>query len=99
MIKLKKIQLKKFGSFLKKLPRLLGEKAFLTFLGLLILSLILGTFVFYKYSFLIKKIEPQIIERPLKFQEKTYEDVLKSWQEKEERFKKADFKEYPDPFR
>ena len=99
MFGLKKIKIKKIGSFLKKLPRILGERAFLTFLGLMILSLILGAIVFYKYSFLTKKIEPQITERPLKFKEKTYEDVLKSWQEREERFKKADFKEYPNPFR
>jgi len=99
MFGLKKIKIKKIGSFLKKLPRILGERAFLTFLGLMILSLILGAIVFYKYSFLKKKIEPQITERPLKFKEKTYEDVLKIWQEREERFKKADLKEYPNPFR
>ena len=99
MIKLKKIQLKKFLTFLKKLPRILGEKAFLTFLGLMVFSLIFGAFLFYKYSFLTKKIEPQITERPLKFKEKTYEDVLKAWQEREERFNKAEFKEYPNPFR
>ena len=99
MIKLKKIQLKKFEVFLKKLPRILAERVFLTFLGLLILSLIFGAFLFYKYNFLIKKIEPQITERPLKFKEKTYEDVLKSWQEREERFKEAEFKEYPNPFK
>ena len=99
MIKLKKIQLKKFVVFLKRLPRILGEKAFLTFLGLMIFSLIFGAFLFYKYSFLTKKIEPQITESSLKFKEKTYEDVLKSWQEREERFEGADLKEYPNPFR
>lgn len=98
MIKLKKIQIKKIGGFLKKLPKILAERAFLTFLGLMILSLILGAFLFYKYSFLTKKIEPQITERPFKFKEKTYEDVLKIWQEREERFKKADLKECPNPF-
>ena len=99
MIKLKKIQLKKFVTFLKKLPRILGEKAFLTFLGLMVFSLIFGAFLFYKYSFLTKKSEPQIPESPLKFKEKAYEDVLKAWQEREERFNKAEFKEYPNPFR
>ena len=99
MIKLEKIQLKKIEGFFKKLPRIFGERAFLTFLGLMVLSLILGAFLVYKYSFLTKKIEPQITERPLKFKEKTYEDVLKIWQEREERFKKAEFKEYPNPFK
>jgi len=99
MIKLKKVQLKKIRGLLKKLPKILGERAFLTFLGLMVLSLTLGAFLFYKYNFLTKKIEPQITEKPLKFKEKTYEDVLKIWQEREERFKKAEFKEYPNPFR
>jgi len=99
MIGLKKIQIKKIGSFLEKLPRILGERAFLTFLGLLIFSLVLGALTFYEYNLLAKKIEPQITERPLKFKEKTYEDVLKSWQEREERFKEAEFKEYPNPFK
>jgi hypothetical protein len=99
MLKLKKVQLKKIKSFLKKLPRILGEEVFLTFLGLLIFSLVLGALTFYKYNLLAKKIEPQITERPLKFKEKTYEDVLKIWQEREERFKEADLKEYPNPFR
>jgi len=99
MIKLKKIQLKKFVTFLKKLPRILGERAFLTFWGLVILALIFGAIVFYKYNFLTKKSEPQIPESSLKFKEKIYEDVLKIWQEKEERFEGADLKEYPNPFK
>ena len=99
MLKLKKIKIKKIGSFLKKLPRILGERAFLTFWGLVILALIFGAIVFYKYNFLTKKSEPQVPESPLKFKEKIYEDVLKIWQEREERFKKADLKEYPNPFR
>jgi len=99
MLKIKKIKIKKIGSFLKKLPKILGEKAFLTFLGLLVLSLALGTLIFYKYNVLAKKTEPEITEKPLVFEEKTYENVLKSWQEREERFKEAEFKEYPNPFK
>lgn len=94
-----KVKLKKVKDFLKKLPRILGEKAFLTFLGLFFLSLIFGAFIFYKYSILIKEIEPQITEKPLQFKEKTYQEVLKIWQEKEIKFRETDFKEYPDPFR
>ena len=99
MLKINKIKIKKIEGFLKKLPRILGERAFLTFFGLVILALIFGAIVFYKYNFLTKKSEPQTTENPLKFKEKTYEDVLKIWQEKEERFEGADLKEYPNPFK
>ena len=99
MIKLPKLKTKKIKDFFKKLLRALREKVFLTFLGLLLISLILGGIVFYKYSILIKKTEPKITEKPLQFQEKTYQEVLKTWQEKEKKFQEADLKEYPNLFR
>jgi len=98
-MKIPKIKTKKTKEFFQKLPRILGENAFLIFLGLLIIALILGGFIFYKYSILVAKMEPQVIEKPLQFKEKTYQAVLKFWQEKEKRFKEVDFKEYPNPFR
>jgi len=98
-MKIPKIKTKKTKEFFQKLPRILGENAFLIFLGLLIIALILGGFIFYKYSILVAKMEPQVIEKPLQFKEKTYQAVLKFWQEKEKRFQEVDFKEYPNPFR
>jgi len=62
-------------------------------------AFIFGGFIFYKYNILAQKAEPEITEKPLQFKEKTYQDVLKIWQEKEKRFNEADLKEYPDPFR
>jgi len=99
MFKLKRIKFKKIKDSLKRLPRTLAENAFLTFLGLLVIALILGGLVFYKYSILTKKVEPQVIKEPLQFKEKTYEEILKVWQEKEKRFQETDFKEYPNPFK
>ncbi|MFQ6049567.1 MAG: hypothetical protein ACE5J0_00815 [Candidatus Paceibacterales bacterium] len=97
-MKIPKLKPKKIKDFLKKLPRALGERAFLAFLGLFVLSLILGGLAFYKYSVLAKKTELQTTEKPLQFKEKTYQKVLETWQEKEKRFKETDVKEYPDPF-
>jgi len=98
-MKIPKIKAKKIKEFFKKLLRVLGERAFLTFLGLLIITLIFGGFIFYKYSILAAKMEPQVTEKPLQFKEKTYQAVLKFWQEKEKRFKEVDLKEYSNPFR
>ena len=98
-MKISKLKTRKIKKFFKELPRTLGEKAFLTFLGLLLLALIFSGFIFYKYNLLVKKAEVQNIERPLQFKEKTYQDILKIWQEKEKRFQETDLKIYPDPFR
>ena len=99
MPKLKQIKSKKIKDFLKKLPRTLGKRAFLTFFVFLLFALIAGFLFFYKYSVLAEKEIPEIFGNPLQFKETTFQKVLEVWQEKEERFEAADTKEYPDPFR
>lgn len=94
-----KIKIKKIENFSKKLPRILGEKAFFVSLLFILFSLVLGGLLFYQYSILAKKTEPKITEASFQFQEKIYEDILKIWQEREKRFEAADTKGYPDPFR
>jgi len=97
-----KISLIKFDrvkKILKKLPRVLGEQAFLTFLVSLLLSLVFSGFIFYKYSVLVERKEPEIFEKPLKFKEETFKEILKIWEERQRNFEEAEFKEYPDPFR
>ncbi|MCJ7786674.1 hypothetical protein MUP06_00460 [Patescibacteria group bacterium] len=98
-MKIPKIKFNKIKIFFKKLPRILGEKAFLAFLFLLFISLILGGIIFYKYSILAEKAEPRIIEKPLQFKEKVYQEILNEWEAREKRFKETELKEYPDPFR
>jgi predicted DNA-binding transcriptional regulator len=98
-MKIPRLKIKEIKQFLKKLPRTLGERSFKTFLGLLLITLIFSGFIFYKYSFLAEKGKLEALEKPLKFNEKIYQEVLKVWQEKEKKFEEANFKEYPDPFR
>ncbi len=92
------MKLRKIGSFFKKLPRVLGENSFLTFLGLLFVSLVLGALVFYKFSFSVGKEKPEITEESLRFQEKTYQAVSDEWQKRDERLSEINLKLYPDPF-
>ncbi len=98
MMKLKKIKLENIKTRLKKLPKNLAEKAFLTFLKLFCISLIFGSFIFYQYVILGQKIEPQVTEKPIQFKEKTYESVLRFWQVREETIKEIDSKSYSNPF-
>jgi len=102
-MKIPKFKTEKIKQFFKKLPRTLGERSFLTFLGFLLIALILGGLIFYKYSFLVEKEPPtkigEGVEKPLKFNEKNYQEVLEIWQEKEKRFEEVNLKEYPNLFR
>ncbi|MDI6603244.1 MAG: hypothetical protein QME57_03980 [Patescibacteria group bacterium] len=98
-MRISRLKIKKIKEFLKRLPRTLGERAFFVFLGLLLLALIFGGIIFYKYNILVKKVKVQIIEEPLQFQEKAYQDILKIWQEKEKKFQETDLKQYPNPFK
>lgn len=90
--------LNKIKVFLKKLPRILGERAFLTFLGLLFLSLLFGGSLFYYYDILIQKQRTEAQFKPERFKEEVFNNVLKEWEERGKRAKDAELKEYPNPF-
>lgn len=92
------IKIKKVKEFLKKLVWIIGGNAGITLVILFFLALILGGFVFYKYSFLVEKLEPKIIEKPLQFQEAVYQKIFQEWQIHQQSFEKADLKEYPNLF-
>ena len=94
-----RIKLNKLKNFFGKSPRNLAVHSFTVILLLFIFSLIFGGFVYYKYVFLIKNKEPQITQKPLQVDEKTFQKILNEWQEREKRFNEADLKEYPDPFK
>jgi len=98
-MKIPKRKIKKIKEVLKRLPKNLCQRAFLTFFGFFLIILILGSFIFYKYSILEEQREPQILKRPAEFDEKKYQRVLDFWEEREEKFKQIEFKEYPNPFK
>jgi cbb3-type cytochrome oxidase subunit 3 len=98
MIKLPKIKLNKIKFFFQKAPRAVADRAFLSFLLLFLISLFLGGLIFYQYNILAKRKEVTRAENPLQFKEKTYEDVLKIWKERENEFEAVRFKKYFDIF-
>jgi hypothetical protein len=96
-MRISKLKLNKIKKVLIKLPKVLGEYAFFSFLGLLFLSLIFGGFLFYKYDISAKKEKVDVIVKHLKFKEDVFQRILKEWEEREKGFKEAEFKEYPNP--
>ncbi len=93
-----KINIGKIKIFLKKLPRMLGEHAFIFFLTIILLELILGGLLFYKYNILAEKVRPKVVEKPLQFEEKVYKQVLNEWAERHKRLGATETKKYFDFF-
>ena len=64
----------------------------------MILALFIGGLIFYQYSFLAEKKEPQVIEKPLRFKEELYQKILIEWEERQKKFDQVEQKEYRDLF-
>ena len=93
-----KTKVNELKEFLGKCPLILAKHSFLTCLSLLLLALIFGGFLFYKYGFLAQKAEPELSDSFL-LKKEIHQEVLEIWQEQEKRFSETDSKEYPDPFK
>lgn len=83
---------------IKKIPWILGSYAFSIILIFILLNLIIGEFLLYKYVISIKIDEPKIVENSLRFEYSAYQKVLKKWEEKEEKFKEFTAEKYSSPF-
>ncbi|MCK4454295.1 hypothetical protein KAU51_03045 [Candidatus Parcubacteria bacterium] len=96
---MKKIKTDKLEKFFKKLSRDLAKHAFRSFMLLVVFALIFGGVLFYKYSILIEKKEPQISKKPIQFKKEILENVSNKWIEREIKFNETDTKNYPDLFK
>lgn len=97
-IKLNKIKFGKIKKYLEKLLLTVAEHAFSACLLLFLLALILGGFLFYKYSISAQKVGKDALDEFFLLKEEIYQEILSVWQEHEKEFIEADFKEYPNPF-
>lgn len=93
---MKRIKTDKLEKFLKKLPRNLAKNAFRSFMILVCLALIFGCVLFYKYSVLAEKKQPEVLKKPIEFKENIFKNILEKWDEREVKFNAADAKKYPD---
>ncbi len=86
-----------FIDWLKNVPWVLARYAFLTALLLILINIIAGEIIFYKYAFASDRqnIPPKDY---VKFESAAYEQVLQSFYARQQRFESAD-KSYNDPFK
>ena len=85
----------------KKIKKLLwnfGKYAFLFIIIFILLYIVLGEFLFYRYVFLANIKEPEITGSLTRFKENVYQSVLKELQDREDTFKSSSPKNYQDPF-
>ncbi len=83
----------------KKIPWILGKYAFLFILIFILLDMLFGGFLLYRYVLLVKNEAPQISSIPAKFRDDLYQSVLKSWQDREDTLKSASDLNYTSPFK
>ena len=95
---LPRIKFDKIKEFFKKASSFLAEKAFFTFLGLFSLALIFSSLLFYKNVILAKRAQPEILGKPLQFNEKLLNQVLKEMENRKKIFEEIEKKQYSDPF-
>lgn len=98
MPKFRRIKFKNLKNILERLPRKLAERSFLTFLGLLLVALIFGAFIFYQYSILAEAVAEVSEEEIFQFDRSTYQKILDEWTKRNEKFLEINSKTYPNPF-
>lgn len=98
MINLRQIKCSKIRDCFLSILRFAAEHLFLTSLILMLVSLSIGSVVFYKYYILPQKIEPELSQEVINFQEDIYKKIIQEWQDRGERLEKVKSKGYPNPF-
>ncbi|MBI3631461.1 MAG: hypothetical protein HY219_01165 [Candidatus Staskawiczbacteria bacterium] len=86
---------------IKEIPWILGRHAFLCILLFILIDILIGGFLFYKYVLLIEAKEVENVFVPNKFQENIYRFVIEEQQKRNsilENFPLLD-KNYTDPFK
>lgn len=89
--------LKIFSEKIKKIIWALGLRAFSLILFFILIDLIFGGFIFYKYVFLAQKEEPKAAENILKFDKKSYQGVLSELQAREQAAEPPPAESQPSP--
>lgn len=83
---------------IKKIPSFIAKHIFEFSLFALLLTLIIGVILFYKYSILAQKIGIESLPQTCLLEEKSYQKVLDIWTKNEQTFNQADSENYYDIF-
>lgn len=82
----------------KKILWFIGEHAFLAILFLILLDVIFGAFLFYKYLSLAETKTVRVNSAYFQFNDNTYQKVLKQQEIRSQKLEESLQKDYPSPF-
>lgn len=82
----------------KKILWIIGRRAFAVVLILILIDILLGGFLFYKYIFLAEKEKPNVDGAYFRFDDDSYQKILTQWQSRDQKLKDFLQKNYPSPF-
>jgi hypothetical protein len=77
---------------------LLGKHAFWVILIFMLITILVGEFLIFRYVFSVATKVPEITVIPTRFKEPMYEAVLKEWQERQQMYSSAINQNYSNPF-
>jgi len=75
-----------------------GENVFLGFLVLLLIAILFSSGVFYKYVFSLSEIEVMPQSSQSNFQNGTFQEIIKTWDEKARAFEEVEPSAHRDVF-
>ena len=92
-----RFNIKKIKTFFEKLLFLMAENIFSSCLVLILLTLVIGTAIFYKAVFPLNSANFESSEL-LRLEKEKYNNILKIWEEEDKKMSGADSKKYKDVF-
>ncbi|MBU4351350.1 hypothetical protein L6250_00915 [Candidatus Parcubacteria bacterium] len=96
--KINKQKVKKGILFLKNFPWLIGENAFLFFVIMISIAILISAIFFVRYVALIDRYNKASPSQLPTLNEETLKDILETWQQRQNRLDNADNKAYPNFF-
>ena len=83
---------------IKEIPYYFAEHCFGFFIVLALLAMVCGGFIFYRYNVMPKSQQVENLDALLKFEEETYQEILQTWEAREQKIEQSEFKQYPSLF-
>ena len=96
MIKINKNKIKRI---VKEIPYVLGTYAFISFLVFVVISIVFGFFMFYKYGILAKNYIPKKVKPATEINKGLYHKILDKLDKRQKVFNNIGTKNYKDPFK
>jgi len=83
---------------LKRILWLIGRHAFSVIIILILVDMLIGGYMFYKYIYSAEREKNSASKATFKFKEDAYQKILSQWQDRDQKLSNFSQKTYPDPF-